>query len=398
MKNNFIYLTNNKNLSILAFGVEDIIEYGGNSKLEELDGFLKSHENDYRFGFLSYDLKEDIWNKKSNNIDNIGFPKFGFFVPKYVVQWENNDKKVYLKGNKNDESEDFVASFFENQSKAEEMNIELSPRLSKTGYIQQVINIQNDIKNGEIEEINFCQEFYGENVDISPIPTFFKLNDVAKTPFSSFLQWNNSSALCMSPERFLKRTRNTLTTQPIKGTAKRGETLEEDKQLKNALISSKKEQNENILTTKAVQSELSKLAKNKHAEITELCQLYSFETVHQLISTIEAEIESDLSFREIIEALFPMGSMTGVPSNIATHKIDKYENFNRGLYSGTIGYIKPNGDFDFNVVIRTLLYNFPKKYLSCPVGGAITSKSIPESEYEECLIKIESIRNVLNGR
>ena len=131
-------------------------------------------------------------------------------------------------------------------------------------------------------------------------------------------------------------------------------------------------------------------------EVTELCGVHSFETVHQMVSTIECNLSQDKGLSDILRATFPMGSMTGAPKLKAMELIEEFESFKRGVFSGAIGYITPKGDFDFNVVIRTILYNACTKYLSVAVGGAITIKSDANEEYEECLVKVRPIFEVLN--
>lgn len=194
----------------------------------------------------------------------------------------------------------------------------------------------------------------------------------------------------------MNRDGNRLLSQPIKGTSRRGATPEEDEALKKELQENPKERAENIMIVDLVRNDLSKIARPKSVTVDELCGVYTFETVHQLISTVSCEVEETTSFTDIIRATFPMGSMTGAPKVRAMELIEEYEAFKRGLYSGTIGYISPNGNFDLNVVIRTLLYNKVQKYLSCSVGGAITINSDPEKEYEECLVKVQRILDGMN--
>ena len=139
------------------------------------------------------------------------------------------------------------------------------------------------------------------------------------------------------------------------------------------------------------------MAKRGSVKVEELCGLYSFEQVHQLISTISCEIDSDVSIIDILKSTFPMGSMTGAPKIRAMQLIEQYEKTKRGLYSGAVGYISPEGDFDFNVVIRSILYNENERYISYIAGSAITSKSIPEKEYEECMTKAKAMYTVFSN-
>jgi para-aminobenzoate synthetase component 1 len=273
----------------------------------------------------------------------------------------------------------------------------LQPRISKSEYLRHVTDIQELIQQGEVYEVNYCQEFYAEDVVIPlPLDAYFKLNHLTRAPYSSFFSIDNFNIFCGSPERFLKRIENRLVSEPIKGTKKRGKTEEEDEILKALLFSDPKERAENVMIVDLVRNDLSRVALPNSVEVEELYGIYTFETVHQMISKIACEVAPETTFTEILRATFPIGSMTGAPKISALKIIDEHECFQRGLYSGSIGYIKPNGNFDLNVVIRTLIYNKSTRYLSCAVGGAITSKSDPEMEYEECLIKVKGILDGMN--
>ena len=186
--------------------------------------------------------------------------------------------------------------------------------------------------------------------------------------------------------------------QPIKGTIKKGKNKEEDLELVKQLKNDPKEIAENVMIVDLVRNDLSRVAAKNSVEVSELCGIYSFKTVHQMISTIQCSLKDETNWSDIIRATFPMGSMTGAPKISAMNLIDTHEDFSRGIYSGSIGYIDPKGDFDMNVVIRSVYYNSKTNYMSCGVGGAITIQSIPEKEYEECFTKVSSILNCLNGK
>ena len=275
--------------------------------------------------------------------------------------------------------------------------VKIQQRISKEEYINSVHTIQEHIQAGDIYEMNFCQEFYVEDVTIDALTVFEKLNRLSKAPFSCYYKLNKKHLLCASPERYFKKASNKLISQPIKGTSKRGASTEEDEQLKLSLLNDEKERSENIMIVDLVRNDLSKVAKRGSVKVEELCGLYSFEQVHQLISTISCEIDSDVSIIDILKSTFPMGSMTGAPKIRAMQLIEQYEKTKRGLYSGAVGYISPEGDFDFNVVIRSILYNENERYISYIAGSAITSKSIPEKEYEECMTKAKAMYTVFSN-
>ena len=251
------------------------------------------------------------------------------------------------------------------------------------------------IQRGDIYEANFCMEFFAESASINPPEIYKKLNAVSEPPFAVFFKNNSHFLLSASPERYLKKVNSKIISQPIKGTAKRSANLMEDEAIKQQLSSSEKERSENIMIVDLVRNDLSRTAAKGSVEVAELCVPYTFRQVHHLISTIISELDLQYAAIDVLKTTFPMGSMTGAPKISAMAIIEELEETKRGLYSGAIGYFTPDGDFDFNVVIRSILYNRVTKYLSFSVGSAITSESIPESEYEECLLKANAMFEVL---
>ena len=395
---NICYLNSNDGTGILTFGIETEIKSTGVNSIEKLQSFLNENKDSYIFGCLSYDLKNDIENLNSTNFDGLEFPDLHFWKPKYVVRLQK-ENYIFLQGEKNAEIFDFLNYFLEEETDANfhKFNIEFKSRTTKKNYIENVKKIKASIQRGDVYEVNYCQEFYAENVEIKyPLDTYFKLNNISKAPFSGFLQLDDYLVFCGSPERYIQKKENKLISQPIKGTAARNENEIIDNLNKETLEISQKERSENVMIVDLVRNDFSKIATKGSVNVEELCKVYSFATVHQMISTIACEPRATSSFTDIIRATFPMGSMTGAPKVSAMELIEKHEDFKRGLYSGSIGYISPNGDFDFNVVIRSLIYNRKTDYLSCAVGGAITIQSDPESEFEECQIKVKKIMDGLH--
>src|SRR5690606_31045772 len=245
--------------------------------------------------------------------------------------------------------------------------------------------------------VNLCQEFYAEDSSIDPLRTFLNLNAISKPPFACYFKYDEYHLLCASPERFMQRKENTLISQPIKGTSKRSQDPVEDARLLEHLKNDPKELSENVMIVDLVRNDLSKIAVKGSVKVEELCKVYSFLQVHQMISTIVAQVPDQTNSIDLIKGTFPMGSMTGAPKYTAMKIIEEQETFKRGLYSGAVGYFDPKGDFDFNVIIRSILYNSKKRYVSFSVGSAITAKSIPENEYEECLVKAKAMRDVLEN-
>ena len=293
--------------------------------------------------------------------------------------------------------EDFDSILKTTASASENINpIEIKQRISKDLYQEKVVKMLEYINKGDIYEANFCMEFYAET-DINPLDKYFLLNDISKPPFATFLKNNNHFLLSATPERYLKKEGEKIISQPIKGTSKRYLDNIEDDISKNTLASDPKERSENIMITDLVRNDLSRTAKKGSVEVEELCGVYSFLQVNHMISTITSIVNDQYSALDVIKNSFPMGSMTGAPKISAMNIIEELEETKRGLYSGSVGYFTPNGDFDFNVVIRSILYNSKNNYVSFSVGSAITALSIPELEYEECLLKADAMIKVLNS-
>lgn len=377
-------------------------------KTDELTAFANLEEyqkttKDWLFGYLSYDLKNDVENLHSNNFDGLKFPSLYFFQPKKVFLFSEDEVEIQYLNFVSDEMEsdwEDILNHFSDKSTSEEKsisNIIINARTQKASYLEKANQVLEHIKRGDIYEANLCQEFYAENFEINPLSAFIHLNEISKPPFSAFLKLDEMYALCASPERYLKKSENIVISQPIKGTARRSSNKIEDENIASQLQLDEKERSENIMITDLVRNDLSRIAVKGSVVVEELCEVYSFEQVHQMISTISCKIPSETSCVSILKNTFPMGSMTGAPKISAMKIIESLEDAKRGLYSGAIGYFTPNGNFDFNVVIRSILYNSNLKYVSFSVGSAITALSTPEKEYEECLLKANAMREVLNA-
>ena len=357
----------------------------------------QSQTKDWLFGYLSYDLKNDTEDLQSNNFDGLDFPDLFFFQPKKLFLIKENQVEIHYLRMCDDEIEaDFeeilsMASIIHHPS-----SINIQQRISKENYLSKVSKMLEHIHRGDIYEANFCMEFYAENAQIEPLEIYQKLNAISEPPFAVYFKNNFQYLLSASPERYLRKEGNKVISQPIKGTARRSFDVEQDEQLKSDLAQNEKERSENIMIVDLVRNDLSHTATKGSVQVEELCQIYTFKQVHQMISTVVSEVENTTSPIEILRTTFPMGSMTGAPKISAMQIIEALEETKRGLYSGAVGYFTPTGDFDFNVVIRSILYNAKNQYLSFSVGSAITSQAIPEMEYEECLLKAKAMFEVLS--
>ena len=356
----------------------------------------QNQTKDWLFGYLSYDLKNDIEALYSNNFDGLDFPDLFFFQPKKLFLIKGNQVEIHYLRMCDDEIEaDFEEILSMSSIIHHPSSIKIQQRISKENYLLKVSKMLEHIQRGDIYEANFCMEFYAENAQIEPLAIYQKLNAISEPPFAVYFKKNFQYLLSASPERYLRKEVNKVISQPIKGTAKRSEDLILDEQLKSDLAQNEKERSENIMIVDLVRNDLSHTATKGSVQVEELCQIFSFKQVHQMISTVVSKVDITASPVEIIRTTFPMGSMTGAPKISAMQIIEALEETKRGLYSGAVGYFAPTGDFDFNVVIRSILYNATNKYLSFSVGSAITAQAIPEQEYEECLLKAKAMFEVL---
>lgn len=363
---------------------------------EDLKQYQQS-SRDWLFGYLAYDLKNDAEVFKSNNFDGLGFPDLFFYQPKKLFLAKGNQLEIrYLHFCDDEFEEDWkeilsIVTDFETLSP----NIEIQQRISAEAYHEKVNKMLEYIHHGDLYEANFCMEFFAEKAQIDPFETFLKLNEISKPPFAVYFKNYKQFLLSASPERYLKKEGEMLISQPIKGTAKRYLDPVEDEKSKNELATNAKERAENIMITDLVRNDLSHTAQKSSVQVTELCGIYSFLQVHQMISTITSKLDPQYAAVDALRFTFPMGSMTGAPKISVMKIIEELEETKRGLYSGAVGYFTPEGDFDFNVVIRSILYNQENQYLSFSVGSAITSLSVPENEYQECMLKAKAMFEVL---
>ena len=355
----------------------------------------QARQKDWLFGYFSYDLKNEIHNTSTNKKDKIGFGDLFFFNPDIVFYSKEN--QVYVESKEKINLIEFKKEINSDSTTINtDFKISFKAKYSKNEYLQVVNMIKQDIQLGEIYELNFCQEFYNNSCYIDSWSVFKKLSSVSPTPFSAFFKQQESFLISASPERFLLKNNRDVISQPIKGTIRKSKNNQDNSKLEKELRTNPKEQSENVMIVDLVRNDLSKTAIKSSVKVDELFGIYPFKQLYQMISTVSSVLKSKVDNTELIESCFPMGSMTGAPKIRAMELIEQYEKSKRGLYSGSVGYFAPNGDFDFNVVIRSLLYNSDTKYLSYTVGSAITIQSDPLKEYEECFLKAKAINDSLS--
>ncbi len=349
------------------------------------------------FGGLAYDLKNATEQLNSVHPDGIQLPDLYFFKALHLIHFsEGNFRIVSQAADRMELIEEIMATPINKTTSFPPVDIKA--RFSKAAYLSAVRGIREHIKAGDIYEMNFCQEFFVENYALKdPVALFEQLNEKSSAPFAGFFKLKDRYLYCASPERFLQKKGKELISQPIKGTAPRHHDPEQDKRQKEALFHSEKDRAENVMIVDLVRNDLARSCQAGTVKVKELFGIYGFPQVYQMISTITGLMRPEVTFAEAIRNAFPMGSMTGAPKVMSMKLIEQYERSRRGWYSGAIGYLTPEGDFDFNVVIRSLQYNAASQYLSFQVGGAIVYDSVPEQEYEECLLKAKGILETING-
>jgi len=384
---------------LLAAGSKTSVKASAGNAFQSLHEFSASQKEEWLFGHFAYDLKNETAKASSQNFDGIEFPDLYFFVPEIVLQLDHDSVTITCDVDAKNVFNDILSC--EKSITAEnKTQLQIQNRISKDDYIGIIEKLRQHILRGDCYEINFCQEFFAEDAVIDPLVVYDRLSRLSPNPFSGLYKLEDKYCCCASPERYLKKTGNRVFSQPIKGTSKRDHDHPElDEENRLYLVQSSKEKSENVMVVDLVRNDLSRICIPGSVKVDELFGLYSFPQVHQMISTVSGELEDDADVVDVIKATFPMGSMTGAPKQRVLELIEKYEQTKRGLFSGAIGYFKPTGngnvDFDFNVVIRSILYNASKKYLSFQTGSGITFYCDAENEYEECLLKAEAMKTIL---
>lgn len=357
---------------------------GMNLDILQFDELSPSAENAlnvngrFRFVALNYDLKAGFHGIPSLNPPFFEFPMLWIAYPKILLKmkWSGEleicSQQTYpievlnkINQQRCPESDEFSW---------DEM---IAPALEK--YSIKYRAIQSHLRQGDIYEMNYCHLFTTKNRGNHKqlTPWYLRKSKRTRKPYSAILKVGNRCVYCYSPERFLARRDNQLITQPIKGTLRKDESS-----------FGEKEYAENVMIVDLCRNDLASVSKTGSVKVEELMGEYGFTNIMHLISTVKSTQKEGISFIEILRSCFPMGSMTGAPKDSAIRIIESLEDFRRGLYSGSLGYINDSGDFDFNVVIRSLFYDKDKGKAHIPVGGAILYGSDLHKEFQETLDKI----------
>lgn len=356
---------------------------------------------DWYFVQISFDAKLETHGVPSQHVDLIGFPKAFVFSPLWLVLVKDNTLELHYSSSLDCGEAKLVLQKLLKPATSNGADKKEASKIKFSGvsfevYQRAFESVQKHLLRGDIYEMNYCINFTASQVDIDPVGSYLRLADYSPAPFAVFYRHGSSYLLSASPERFLKKSHKCIISQPIKGTAPRGKDSVEDEALKAYLQQNGKDRSENIMITDLVRNDLSQFAEEGTVKVTDLCGVYTFRHVHQMISTIECILQQQMHAIDAIRLAFPMGSMTGAPKRNALKFIGTYETFNRGIFSGSVGYITPEGDFDLNVIIRSILYNAATRFLSIPAGSAITVYANALQEYKECCLKAQALMDVLS--
>ncbi len=389
LDNHQYQLTPHSQECLLAAGVRRSFGAQAGNALKGLQHFIDENKT-WLFGHLSYDLKQELGFTPSRQHDELGFPDLFFFEPEVLIRL--NETTIEITADDPSSVHSAILSQPSFIPKGNNHGAQLKHRTDKEEYISIIRRLKEHILRGDCYEINFCQELHAIVPGAEPLSLYDRLTRISPNPFSALYRMDHRWLICASPERFLCRQGDRILSQPIKGTSRRFEEVEKDETSRRELQESAKDRSENVMIVDLVRNDLSRICQEGTVEVDELYGIYSFPQVHQMISTVSGKLKNEISFTEIIRSTFPMGSMTGAPKKRVVELIEQYEPTRRGIFSGAVGYINPTGDFDFNVVIRSMMYNANTGYLSFPVGSGITFYSDPELEWEECLAKAEAVR------
>jgi para-aminobenzoate synthetase component 1 len=366
---------------------------GGNNLLEE-EQVWSGNSAGAKVGVISYDFKNRIEELNSTNSPVLALPDLCFFEAEFDLVFDTNG----ISSNIPLESEFWQKIDQIDLNEKSQKSLQIKNQLSQYEYFTAFEEIKNQIRKGNTYELNFCQSFSAEFEHWNPILAYFELEKISPMSFSYLFKSGKKWIVSASPERYIKKVGARLIAQPIKGTVQRGESKQNDLENKKKLFESEKEQAENLMITDLMRNDLAKIAETGSVKVDELFGVYALPKVFQMISTVSAQSTDKASFKNIIEATFPMGSMTGAPKIRTMEIIDSLENFKRGWFAGAFGVVETDGDFDFSVIIRSIIADLEVKKLYFGVGSAVTIDANPDQEYQECLLKAGAIIEVLCGK
>jgi len=373
-------------------------------------------------GFFSYDLKNELEALPDDNTDDLNLPLWRFAWYDGIVIYDHLEHKYWVTACGIDEHgtchadlahariesleqllNPFVPEQLEEPQDFTAMTnpagvtfSPIDPSVSHSQYLNDLKRVIDYIYAGDIYQANLTQRFSmaweGDTWNL-----YSELHRQNPAPFAAFLPYSDFQILCSSPERFIRiQTDGQIETRPIKGTRPRGKSPADDQSEALELQNSPKDRAELTMIIDLERNDLGRICEFGTVKVSDLIQLEKYPTVWHLASTITGQLRRGLVPSDIIQAVFPGGSITGAPKIRAMEIIEELELYKRGLYTGSIGFMGFDGAWDFNIVIRTILLKDGKAYVH--VGGGIVADSDPESEYYETLDKAKALFSVLKGR
>ena len=353
---------------------------------------------DWWFGHLAYEYKDRLEGLTSRHRDAFHWPIAHWFRPKWVLEWSAGRMQLHVHESERSEAMAWIEEMRSSVGiPGKAPRIEWSCGVTREEYLDGARALLQRIQRGDIYEVNYCIAHFARANGFDPGAAFNALLERTQAPFAGFMRLGQRYALCCSPERFLRIQAARMMGEPMKGTRPRAADAEEDRRLAIELVNDPKERSENVMAVDVMRNDLSRTSIPGTVRVPELFGLRTHPRVHQLVSIIEAERRSDASPFDAVRAAFPPASMTGAPKVSAMRQIDQQEQQARGLYSGTLGFFAPDGTADLNVVIRTLLFDAVSGRLSIPTGSALTALCDPAAEWEECLVKFNTIAHALSA-
>ncbi len=330
----------------------------------EIDRWKKDSNTIAAIGYISYDAKQLFYPEIKFNTPNKSIPLIWFGKPEKIIEVDRD----------------------EINSLAKTINIKRTRGLKGLEYYKNKINsIKAYLYSGDVYQVNYTQPIEYDISGQAPFDTFINLFNLSKPRFGAYLDTKQFQILSMSPENFFTKINSKISSSPIKGTSKRSDNIKEDQVLKEKLMASIKDKAEHLMIVDLIRNDLGKICNYGSIQTENLFKVHSFKTIHHMITDICGELKIGIKEIDILKALFPGGSITGAPKESAMKIIDEIENYQRGIYTGSIGLITPDDNMIFNIAIRTLtLINDKATY---PVGGGIVWDSNYKDERDEALNK-----------
>lgn len=382
--------------SVIALFLQENYQADNIDLLQEI---LNQNDNKKLFGYISYEAFSDIEKILKTEQNIIKNQKINLSEFKVIIEFDHNYKKITFFYNQH-QLIDKITNWLNQPviKNDQEINVKnIYSNFSNQSYIAAIQDIKNKIAQGEFYQVNLTRKFFGKLTqkfnDQTIFNNFVKLCQISPANYSSFLKIGEKNILSSSPELFIEINNNLIKSRPIKGTIARGENLQKDQDNKNYLANSVKEKAENLMIVDLVRNDLARICLSNSVKVDNLFAINSYKTLHHMSSEIYGSLKENITNFDILAATFPAGSMTGAPKIAAMNNIAENEKFQRGIYSGAIGFVSKNLS-KLSVVIRTLIIEDDN--FEFQVGGAITYDSDPNQELSEIFNKAKAINKILN--